>query len=134
MNTNTRATTRTWNAPTTYRECGVVTALTVHTVTITRTRSGFEAVIDGRAADVLHADRILRAADRLEVIAETLEATIGNAVACALHKELARIGYRGHYALATEALGTQVSSLAALTADDAAIVRSYAYGQLGLAA
>lgn len=131
----TRATTRTWNAHTTYRECGVVTAVTVHTVTITRAGASFTAEVDGQAVDVLQADRILRAADRLEVVAEMLEAApIGKAVACALHRELGALGYRAHYALASEVLGVPVPSLAALTAEDAALVRSYAYGQLGRAA
>ncbi|CAM3264727.1 hypothetical protein DESA109040_05725 [Deinococcus saxicola] len=135
MNTNTRATTRTWNAFTTYRECGVVTGIATHTVTVTRSAQGFTAEVDGLPVHVLHADRILRAADRLEVTHEVLEAaSIGKAVACALHRELGALGYKAHYALATEALGIQISSLAALTPDDAAIVRSYAYGQLGLAA
>ncbi|MBB6016836.1 hypothetical protein ACFP9V_19215 [Deinococcus radiopugnans] len=136
MNPTTRATTRTWAAHTTYRECGVVTGISAHVVTITRTGTGFEATIDGRTASVLDADRVLRAADRLEVTAEVLEAapTIGKAVACALHRELGALGYKAHYALASEALEREIVSLAALSADDATTVRSYAYGQLGLAA
>ncbi|WP_156103421.1 hypothetical protein [Deinococcus sp. YIM 77859] len=52
-----------------------------------------------------------------------------------LHRELGRLGYRSgtHYALAEQALERPVSSLAALSAEEAATVRSYAYGQLGLA-
>lgn len=135
MNSNTRATTRTWNAHTTYRECGVVTALAVHVVTITRAGASFTAEVDGQSVDVLQADRILRAADRLEVVAEVLEAApIGKAVACALHRELGALGYKSHYALAAEVLGFPVPSLAALTTENAALVRSYAYGQLGRAA
>lgn len=65
---------RTWHAHTTYRECGVVTGVATHTVTITRTPQGCMAEVDGRPVDVLAADRILRAADRLEMSAETLEA------------------------------------------------------------
>ena len=65
---------RTWHAHTTYRECSVITGVTTHTVTITRTPQGCTAEVDGRPVDVLEADRVLRAADRLEVIAETLEA------------------------------------------------------------
>ncbi|OLV20131.1 hypothetical protein [Deinococcus marmoris] len=135
MNSNTRATTRTWNAYTTYRECSVVTALAVHVVTMTRAGASFIAELDGRPVDMLHADRVLRAADRLEVVVEVLEAApIGKATACALHRELGALGYKSHYALASEVLGVPVPSLAALTAEDAAVVRSYAYGQMGRAA
>ncbi|CAM4059405.1 hypothetical protein [Deinococcus marmoris] len=66
---------RTWHAHTTYRECGVVTSIATHTVTITRTPQGCVAEVDGQPVDVLAADRVLRAADRLIMIAETLEAT-----------------------------------------------------------
>lgn len=136
MHPTTRATTRTWNVHTTYRECGVVTGITTYAVTLTRTAAGIVATVDGALVDVLAADRILRNADRLEVTAEVLEAapTIGKAVACALHRELGALGYKAHYALASEALEREIASLAALSADDAATVRSYAYGQLGLAA
>jgi hypothetical protein len=56
----------------------------------------------------------------------------GKPAAHALHIELGRLGYRAHYALAAKVLERPVNSLAALTADELATVRSYAYGQLGL--
>ena len=63
---------------------------------------------------------------------EVVDAPIGKPAAHQLHIELGRLGYKGHYALASEVLGVEVTSLAALNAEDAATVRSYAYGQLGL--
>ncbi|WP_339095051.1 hypothetical protein WDJ50_11020 [Deinococcus sp. VB142] len=59
-------------------------------------------------------------------------APVGNASARALHVELSRLGYREHYAAASDALGRPVSSLAALTAAELKTVYSYAYGSLGL--
>lgn len=58
--------------------------------------------------------------------------TIGKAQGCELHRELGRLGYRNHYSVAGEALERPVASLATLTAQEAGVVRSYAYGQLGL--
>lgn len=109
MNTTTRAISRTWAAPTTYRECGVVTGLTTYTVTLTRTARGFTATVDGQLVDVLTADRILRNADRLELLVEVLD-IIGKSAACNLHRELERLGFRDHYQTATDALGRPVSS------------------------
>jgi hypothetical protein len=135
MNTNTRATSRTWKAHTTYRECGVVTGVSAHAVTITRTASGFRATVDGLPVGVLDADRVLRAADRLEVTGEVLEhGPIGKAAGCELHRELGRLGFRDHYTTASEALARPVSSFAALSEADAYIVRDYARGQWGMTA
>lgn len=60
--------------------------------------------------------------------------TIGKPAACELHRELGRLGFTNHYLTASDALGYPVASLAALSADDAYTVRSYARGQWGLSA
>lgn len=132
MNTTTRAATRTWNTSTDDRMDGAVVQIRTHTVTLTRTPAGIVALIDGQPADVRDADRILRGATTLTVQAEVLEAVIGKPAACELHKTLGRLSFRDHYLTASDALGRPVPSLAALTADEAATVRSYAYGQWGL--
>lgn len=59
---------------------------------------------------------------------------IGSQAACALHRDLARLGYTrngSHYQLATEALERPVFSLAILTAQDAQTVYGYACAQAG---
>lgn len=132
MQPTTRAHTRTWNTSTDDLMDGAVVQVRTHTVTLTRTPAGIVALIDGKPADVREADRILRGATTLTVQTEVLEAVIGNAVACELHKDLGRLRFRDHYATASDALGRRVTSLAALTADEARTVRSYAYGQWGL--
>ena len=132
MNISTRASTRTWNTSTDDLMDGAVVQTRTHTVTLTRTRTGLVALVDGQPADVLAADAILRGATTLTVTAEALEVVIGKPAACELHKVLGRLGFRDHYATASDALGRRVTSLAALTADEAATVRSYAYGQWGL--
>jgi hypothetical protein len=133
MNTTTPALSRTWAAFTTYRECSVITGTVTYVVTISRTAQGFTAEVDGLPVSVLEADQILRAADRLELLAEVLP-TIGKPAACNLHRELGRLGFKDHYATAADALGRPVPSLAALSAEDAYTVRNYARGQWGMTA
>ncbi|CAM3991453.1 hypothetical protein [Deinococcus frigens] len=128
-----RAISRTWAAHTTYRECSVVMSTAVYAVTVSRTGQGFAAEVDGVPVDVVAADRVLRNADRLELLAETLD-TIGKPAACNLHRELGRLGFKDHYATAADALGRPVPSLAALTPVDAYTVRNYARGQWGMTA
>lgn len=60
--------------------------------------------------------------------------TIGTPAARELHRELGRLRFTDHYGTASDALGYPVDSLAALTADEACTVRSYARGQWGLSA
>ena len=138
MNTTApRTLSRTWAAHTTYRECSVVTSTAVYTITVSRTASGFAAEVDGVPVDVLAADRLLRNADRLELMAEVLDTTapsIGNPAACNLHRELGRLGFKDHYTTAADALGRPVPSLAALSPQDAYTVRDYARGQWGMTA
>jgi len=60
-----------------------------------------------------------------------VEVATGNAVACELHRELGRLGYREHYALAGDVLNWVVPNLATLSAAERDLVREYAYRQLG---
>lgn len=126
--TKPRALSRTWEAHTTYRECSVVTGTATYTVTMTRTADGFTATVNGQPVGVLDADRILRNADRLTVIAETLETppTIGKGRAQELHRIMGKVGlpHAQHYALAAAALGewSPLPSLADLTEDEARTV------------
>lgn len=127
---------RSWKATITYRECGVVTGSSTHTVTLSRELVGgpLSATVDSQAASVRRAVNLLEGA-QVEVLAEVLSLpTIGNPAACELHRELGRLKYRDHYAAASEALGLTVRSLASLTAAQAQAVREYAYGQWGLTA
>ena len=59
--------------------------------------------------------------------------TIGKQAARTLHLDLARLGFRDHYAAAGDALGRSVPSLAELTAAESATVYSYARGVWGMA-
>lgn len=124
QHTKPRALSRTWQAHTTYRECGVVTGIASHTVTLSRTTDGFSAEIDGQMVDVLYADRVLRAADCLTVIAEVLDTplTIGKGRAHELHRIMGKLGLAPdqYYAVAA-ALGewTPLPSLAELTETEA---------------
>jgi len=136
-NTDRRADYRKFDVLTVDRECGVVVDVRSHTVTLTRTAAGLIAEIDGLADTVDSAVRLLTQAQRVNLLEEVLTApmptgVIGKAVACELHRELGRLGYREHYALAGDVLNRVVPSLAALTAAERDLVREYAYGQLGL--
>lgn len=126
--TRPRAITRTWDAHTTYRECGVVTGSAVHTVTLTRTPAGLEATVNGEACELRRAVSILHGASHTTVTAEMLEpAPIGNARAAKLHGLMARAGVPSaeHYGFAGAALDRPVSSLAALTDAEARAVWAF---------
>lgn len=129
-----RATSRTFEASVTWRECGVVTGHSVYTVTLTHTPAGILAEVNGEAAPLERAVNILQIADRVTVTAETLAVVIGKAAACELHRELGRLQFRDHYATASAALERHVVSLASLTAEEAHTVQSYARGQWSLSA
>ena len=128
QHTKPRALSRTWQAHTTYRECGVVTGIAVHTVALSRTTDGFSAEVDGQVVDVLYADCVLRAADRLTVIAEVLDTppTIGKGRAHELQRIMGKLGLAPaqHYALAAAALGewSPLPNLAELTETEARTV------------
>ncbi|SMB93199.1 hypothetical protein [Deinococcus hopiensis] len=134
--TTPRAKTITYKARVADVEYGVIRSVTTHFVTLARDHSGnLSAIVDGENMNFVEASRLLDRASQVEKIEEVIlpaPAPIGNPAAHQLHRTLGRLGYRNHYALASEVLGRTVTSLAALTAEDAATVRSYAFGQLGL--
>jgi len=84
-----------------------------------------QTVTDLAAAQLAHQISYL---DGIQFEAET----VGNALAHELHKEMGRLKYGNHYATAAEVLGREVTSLAALTPEEFAVVRSYVFGQHGL--
>ena len=125
QDTAPRATTRTRNTVTHDRMDGAVIQIREHTVTLTRTAAGIEAVVDGQPCDLRHAVNILRGATTTTVTHEVLEAApIGKARAARLHRLMARAGVASgeHYAFAAAALDRAVHSLAALTEPDARAV------------
>jgi hypothetical protein len=132
-NTGRTAASRTFKVLTVSRECGVVVDVDYALVTLIRTESGLVAAVNGAATTVDQAVRLLTGAEKVWLEAEVLAApAVGKPTAHALHIELGKLGYKSHYALAAEVLSRPVTSLAALTADDVQLVRSYAYGQLSL--
>ena len=140
MNTTTptaRAKTVTYKTRVADYEYGVVRSIDTVFVTLTRDHGGrLSAVVDGENVGYGYAVGILNRASQVEKIEEAYLPSptqlVGKPVAHRLHIELGRLGYRNHYALAGEVLGRAVTSLAALTAEEVKLVRSYAYGQLGL--
>ncbi len=147
MNTTTpenlapRARYRQWETVTLDRLDGAVIQTRRQTVALFRSRFTGElhGLVNGNAVPLRAAVSILQGADRVTKVYEVLEQpeqapTIGNAEARELHRELGRLRFRDHYATASEALGTPVHSLAALTAEQACTVRSYARGQWGMSA
>ena len=113
-----------------------------HTVTAFRIGNQIiSALVDGSAATLERAAHLLtwaKAEGKIEVL-ETVDAvqpiTIGKRAACTLHKDLARLGYSyssSHYQIAAEALERPVSSLAALTAQEAELTYGYACAQMGM--
>ena len=139
-NTRPRATFRQWETVTRDRMDGAVVQVRRHTVALYRSPLTGEAlgILDGKTVPVRKVLDILTDPDtRATVTAEKLEQRperIGKAAAYELHKELGRLRFRDHYTAASEALGFPVSSLAALTAEEAHTVRSYARGQWGMSA
>ncbi|WP_161883863.1 hypothetical protein [Deinococcus alpinitundrae] len=137
-NTGTRAHSRTFNVLSVTRECGVTTDVEYTTVQLTRTDTGLTAQINSQPTELERAVALLRTAERVWLLEEVLTSevptapVIGKAIACELHRELGRLGYRAHYALAGDVLNRVVPSLAAITAEERNLVREYAYGQLGL--
>lgn len=116
------------------RECGVTVDVDLLEITLTRTETGLVAKVNGEAADFARAVGLLKEAEKVWLVSEVLSAAqpVGKRPAYLVHKELGRLGYRnGHYDLASQALERPVGSLAALTAEELATVRSYADGQLG---
>lgn len=117
---------RTWQATVTYRECGVVTAISTYNVTIkvnAQAEGGYSATINGQEAGVIDAGRILENARRengLHVLEEVLAplptSPIGKVRAHKLHQIMGRLGLYDHYGIARRATGLETCySLAALT-------------------
>jgi hypothetical protein len=131
-------TTRTFRARFNITLDGAVLETRDHLLTITgRSWETYTATLDGQPVSVLRAAQITEMARQMgtfEKIGETAAAVspIGNAAAHALHVQLGRLGYGRGYGVASEVLCCEVTSLAALSAENAREVLSYACGQLGL--
>ncbi|WP_407538848.1 hypothetical protein Q0M94_11775 [Deinococcus radiomollis] len=129
-------TTRTYRARFNITLDGAVLETRDHQLTITGCSwETITATLDGQPISVLRAAQITEMALQMgtfEKIAETAVTPIGNRVAHALHIELGRLGYGRGYGVASEVLEREVTSLAALSAEDAQEVLSYACGQLSL--
>lgn len=127
---------RTWKVTMHHRCYGENWGDTTYTVTLSRDFVGgpLTAEVDGEAADLERAVKLVHYADAREVLAEVLAAeptpTIGKARACKLHRILGRFGLPSayHYQSASEALGRKVESLAALTESEARRVWFYLVG------
>ncbi|UQN10145.1 hypothetical protein [Deinococcus sp. QL22] len=137
-NTGRKADARTFHVLTVVRECGVTVDTEMNVVTLTRNATGNVATIDGEATTMDQAVRLLKGAEIVWLQAEVLSPvapmtdTLSKAEACDLHRLLGSFGFRNHYAVAEEMVGREVRSLTQVTADEAALIRSYAYGQFGL--
>lgn len=113
--------------------------VTAEGVSVTTAPSGFYPAVSLGTLSHAHAAEVLALmGSRAESLPSAevpapARVTIGKAAARVLHVDLARLGFRNHYATAAEALGRAVSSLASLTPAESATVRSYARGQWGLA-
>ena len=101
-----------------------------HILTITgQGWEGITATLDGQPVSLLRAAQITEMAlsmGSFEKISEAAPAPIGNRAGHALHVQLAQMGYGRGYAVASEALERPVSSLAALTLEEARAAWSYA--------
>lgn len=118
---------RTWAAVIEDRAYSEVWGVRRHTVTLSRAYVGapMTAEVDGEAADFEEAVRLLARAEVLTLTAEVLAPlpapTIGKARAAKFHRILGRFGLPSayHYRAASDALGREVASLAALTEEEA---------------
>ena len=130
--------TRTFRARFSITLDGAVLETRDHVLTVTgRSWETITATLDGQPVSVLRAAQITEMALQMgtfEKLTETAAAIspIGNRAAHALHIELGRLGYGRGYGVASEVLEREVTSLAALSAEDAQEVMSYACGQLSL--
>ena len=116
---------RTWALKVAHKLDGAVISAHAHTVTLSRDYVGgpLSAEVDGEAADVARAVRLIEWAYEQEVAAEVLAPlpapVIGKARAARLHRLMGRAGLFEHYGFAARALGREVYSLAALTEGEA---------------
>lgn len=122
---------RTFRTVTEYRPYGEYWGDSVHIVTLSRDHVGgpLVAEVDGEAADIDRAVRIITGATRKEVTAEVLAPlpapTIGKARAAKLHQLMGCAGLFEHYGFAARALGREVYSLASLTEKEARTVWAF---------
>ena len=130
--------TRTFRARFSITLDGAVLETRDHLLTITgSTWETITATLDGQPVSILRAAQITEMARQMGTFEKVGETTavitpIGNPAAHALHIELGRLGYGRGYGVAGEVLGREVNSLAALSAEDAHEVLSYACAQLGM--
>ena len=130
MNDSKRpALSRTWATVTVYRECGVVTEVSRDSVTLSREAIGasLSAQVNGEAASLGRAVRLLNQAERATLTAEVLP-PIGNPRAHQLHRVMGRVGIPAaeHYAFARAATDDHsIYSLAALSAAQADTVWAF---------
>jgi len=140
-----RNVTKIFSVVTTYRECGVVTSVDHDVIELHADAQGFmTAQLNGQQIGYALATSILHHADSTRLVHEArpapvatpkVSAPIGNPAARLLHIELGRLDYKSsasHYEVAATVLGREVTSLAALTEEEAQLTRSFAYGQLSL--
>lgn len=119
---------RTWDTVTLDRMDSAVVQVRRHTVTLRRIEGEIEATIDGVARPLRDAVNILNGADSVTVTREELAPQpVGHALACELHRTLARAGIpsKEHYGYAAAALDHPVHSLALLTTDQVAAVLAF---------
>ena len=105
-----------------------VIAHATHTITVTGYDKGIQFAVDGRPVSTLQADGIRQLAlsrGTFERVSGPEMQPIGKVIACQLHRDMARLGVTRHYQTASEALGYLVSTLAALSRQEAQDVWSY---------
>ena len=102
-----------------------------HEITVTGYGSSIQFTLDGQPATYERVEAIRKLALNLgtfeRISGPSLTPPIGNALAHRLHIDLGRLHIGGGHALASEVLGKRVTSLAALTLDEARELWSYAH-------
>ena len=94
-----------------------------HEITVTGYGDSIQFTLDGQPATYERVEAIRKLAVNLgtfeRISGPSLTPSIGNALAHRLHIDLGRLHIGGGHALASEVLGKRVSSLAALTLNEA---------------
>lgn len=106
----------------------VIIAQASHQITATGYGATLAFELDGQPAtaeQVMTVRQLAEARGTFERISGPEMLPIGKAVAYTLHKDMAGLGLGRHYQIAGEALGYPVSTLAALTRQEAQDVWSY---------
>jgi len=99
-----------------------------HQITATGYGAALTFELDGQPAtaeQVMNVRQLAEARGSFERVSGPEMLPIGKTVACRLHKDMAGLGLGRHYQIAGEALGYPVSTLAALTRQEAQDVWSY---------